>query len=154
MDHRLYRSRDNSIVAGVCGGLGAYLGIDPTFVRIFFILLAWSNGLGLLVYLLLWIIVPRQDRPRTASLGEAARDGADEIARHARAVGEEFRQAVQNPHPRAAQYIGIGLIIFGVITLLGRLQVPWLGWLEPEVIWPVLLIMAGLAILIRRWKGD
>ena len=57
--HRLYRSCKDKILGGVCGGIAEYLGIDPTIVRILWIIgtLAW--GFGILLYIILWIIVPR-----------------------------------------------------------------------------------------------
>lgn len=54
---RLYKSRKNKVVGGVCGGLGEYFGIDPIIVRLVFLGLLIS-GPGLLVYLLAWIFVP------------------------------------------------------------------------------------------------
>ena len=57
---QLYRSRENRMIGGVCGGLGEYLGVDPTLVRIGFILgslLGWVGALGL-IYLVMLIIVP------------------------------------------------------------------------------------------------
>lgn len=55
---KLYRSRDNRIIAGVCGGLGEYFGIDPTWVRLIFILLFFAGGAAFLIYIILWLIVP------------------------------------------------------------------------------------------------
>jgi phage shock protein C len=55
---RLYRSRTNRWLAGVCGGLGQYFGLDPTVIRVLFALLALVVGGGFLLYLLLWIIIP------------------------------------------------------------------------------------------------
>ena len=58
---RLYRSGRNAMIAGVCGGLAEYFNIDPTLVRLAFVLLAFATGFfpALLLYLILWIIVPR-----------------------------------------------------------------------------------------------
>ena len=55
---KLYRSRDNKMIAGVCAGLAKHLGIDPLLVRIFFVLLIFANGIGIILYLLLLILVP------------------------------------------------------------------------------------------------
>ncbi len=56
---KLYRSRTDKMVAGVCGGLGKYLSIDPTLIRLIFALLVFFGvGSGLLVYLVLMIVVP------------------------------------------------------------------------------------------------
>ena len=55
---RLYRSSNEKMIAGVCGGLGDYMGLDPTVVRLIFILLFIMGGQGLLIYLILWLIMP------------------------------------------------------------------------------------------------
>ena len=56
---KLYRSRTDKMIAGVCGGLGKYLGIDPTLVRLAFVLLVlFGVGSGLLVYIIMLLIVP------------------------------------------------------------------------------------------------
>jgi phage shock protein PspC (stress-responsive transcriptional regulator) len=56
---RLYRSTESKVIAGVCGGLGAYFNIDPVILRIIFVLLTFVNGVGLLAYIILWIAVPK-----------------------------------------------------------------------------------------------
>lgn len=55
---KLYRSRKEKIIAGVCGGLAEHFGIDPTWIRLIFILLAILGGTAVLVYLIMWLIVP------------------------------------------------------------------------------------------------
>ena len=59
---RLYRSRDERMIAGVCGGLGEYLNTDPTVIRIIFVVLAIIGvGFGgLILYLAMWLIVPEE----------------------------------------------------------------------------------------------
>ncbi len=57
MQRKLYRSRSDIILGGVCAGLGQYFDVDPTVVRVVFVLLGLS-GHGLLLYLVLWLIVP------------------------------------------------------------------------------------------------
>jgi phage shock protein C len=55
---KLYRSRTHRMVAGVCGGLAEYFNIDATLIRALFVLLAVFGGSGLLIYIVMWIIVP------------------------------------------------------------------------------------------------
>jgi phage shock protein C len=55
---KLYRSRSTRMIAGVCGGLAEYFNIDATLVRVLFLLLAVFGGTGLVIYLVMWIIVP------------------------------------------------------------------------------------------------
>ncbi len=55
---KLYRSRSDRMVAGVAGGLAEYFSIDPTIVRLAFVLLALMGGPGLIIYIIMWIVVP------------------------------------------------------------------------------------------------
>lgn len=55
---RLYRSREERMFAGICGGLGEYFSVDPTLIRVLFVLLGLVVGGGILAYLILWILVP------------------------------------------------------------------------------------------------
>lgn len=55
---RLYRSRQDRIIAGVCGGLAEYFAIDPIWTRLAFILLFFIGGSALIIYLIMWLIVP------------------------------------------------------------------------------------------------
>ena len=57
---KLYRSRTNRKLAGVCGGLADYFTLDPTLIRVLFVVLAVLGGSGILIYLAMWIIVPNQ----------------------------------------------------------------------------------------------
>ncbi len=65
MARRLYRSRTEKMIGGVCGGLAEVLDLDPTIVRVVFVLLALLGGHGILLYLILWIVMPRQDQIKT-----------------------------------------------------------------------------------------
>jgi phage shock protein PspC (stress-responsive transcriptional regulator) len=59
-EKRLYRSRTERQLAGVCGGFAEYFGWDPTLVRVGWILLTLLGGSGLLLYLIFWLIMPEQ----------------------------------------------------------------------------------------------
>jgi phage shock protein C len=57
---KLYRSRTNRMLAGVCGGLAQYFTMDPTLMRVLFLVLTVFGGAGPLIYLVMWIIVPNE----------------------------------------------------------------------------------------------
>jgi phage shock protein PspC (stress-responsive transcriptional regulator) len=57
---RLYRSRTDRKLAGVCGGLAQYFNTDATLIRVLFVVLALLGGPGLVIYLLMWILVPEE----------------------------------------------------------------------------------------------
>jgi phage shock protein C len=75
MQRKLERSRMDSRIAGVCGGLGEYLDVDPTLIRLAFVLLTLYGGHGVLLYIILWLVTPLQEGAATlpqATAHEAA----------------------------------------------------------------------------------
>ena len=118
------RSRTNRVIAGVCGGIGARLGIDATIVRIAFVALALA-WVGVPLYLLGWILLPQPPAPA---------DGTepDRVAPPARIAAR-----------RAA---GMALIVAGTVLLVRHLGVA----LPDTVIWPALCVAFGLGIVVWR----
>lgn len=55
---KLYRSRNDRVIAGVCGGLGAYFNVDPIWVRLLFVLFFFAGGSAFVIYLFMWLLVP------------------------------------------------------------------------------------------------
>lgn len=58
---QLRRSRKNRIIAGVCGGFAEYFGVDPTLVRLIWVLITLAWGAGLLLYIIAWLIMPEEE---------------------------------------------------------------------------------------------
>lgn len=58
-ERRLYRDSDDILIAGVCSGIAAYFGIDPTVVRLLFVLLLFFHGIAFPIYIILWIVIPK-----------------------------------------------------------------------------------------------
>ncbi|HRW64093.1 MAG TPA: PspC domain-containing protein [Bacteroidales bacterium] len=91
---RLYRDPDNRILGGVCSGMGAYLNIDPIIVRIIFILLAIPGmGSGIVIYLILWIVIPEA---LTATQKLEMRGEPITIENITKAVRDEFESVRKN----------------------------------------------------------
>jgi phage shock protein PspC (stress-responsive transcriptional regulator) len=61
MEKTLRRSRTDKMVAGICGGLGKYFGLDSTILRLVFVLLLIFAGTGLLAYLIMWLVIPYEN---------------------------------------------------------------------------------------------
>ena len=102
-----------AMLGGVCSGLGTYLNIDPVWVRLFFVLLVVTSGVGVLLYLILWIVVPREDKV-TEKDGVTVIQPSD-VGDKARLMGEEIREAANRNNPNLPLYIGIGLIVVVVL---------------------------------------
>jgi len=60
MEKRLQRSRTEKMLGGVCGGLAEYFNVDPTLVRVIWIAITLLAGVGILLYIILWLVVPLQ----------------------------------------------------------------------------------------------
>jgi phage shock protein C len=123
MDKKLYRSRRNSMIGGVCGGLGEYLNVDPTIMRLVAVLLIFADGIGLLAYIIAWIIIPRNPELE------------------AEIVTSE-RSELNRLLP------GLALILLGLIFLLNNL-IPWFRF---RYLWPLILIVLGIFILIKAQR--
>lgn len=142
------------MIEGVCGGLALYLNIDSTLVRLFFVLLALANtGVAVIAYLILWIIMQAEGQPARSSVSDAVRTGTQEMAEKARTLGDDLRNTVQNRPRDIGLIFGVALIVFGAIFLLQNMNIPWLRWLTIDLLWPVLLILGGLALIVRQVKG-
>lgn len=63
MDTRLVRSRNDKLIAGVCGGIARALGVDSTVVRLVFVLSVFAVGVSPLIYVILWIVMPEEAAP-------------------------------------------------------------------------------------------
>jgi len=147
MKKRLYRSELNKVIAGVCGGLGDYLGIDPVFIRIFFILWTVLGEMGVLAYLILWVVMPTQS---AAEAGEAL--SRENLGGHVRSMGNEIGEIVRQPSAELITFAGAGLIVWGMVSLLRSIGFDWVIWDYSQYLWPALLIIAGVVVLLRTWR--
>ena len=141
-DIKLYRSISDRMIGGVCGGLGVFLSIDPVFIRLLFVLLLFGTDFGLILYLLLWILIPEE--------GKAYGFKEESFSTKIRSMGDDIQGAVTQPHPQAGLILGIGLIAIGGLMFIDRLNLSWLDWFNFDVLWPVLLVAGGIMLLFRR----
>ncbi|MGC9347977.1 MAG: PspC domain-containing protein [Anaerolineae bacterium] len=147
--NRITRSRSDRMIAGVCGGLAEYLRIDATLVRLFFVLLALGEGIGVLLYVILWLIMPDEEEA-DRRIDTTVREGAAEMGQRAVGIGNDLRRAATHPHPQTIVLIGAVLIFMGAFYLLDNLNIPGLQWLDIDLLWPLLLIIGGVALLVRQ----
>lgn len=147
MENRLYRSQQDRIIGGVCGGLAKYLSIDTVLVRLFFIVFALVGGIGPLIYIVLWIVVPEEGSVYGGATRPYAVDG-EVIKEKVESFGEEFSRVVNQPSKKTGLYVGIGLILIGAYIFLKNLNIPWLEWINTNIILAGLIIVAGVALLV------
>lgn len=147
---QLYRSESNRMIGGVAGGLGEYFDIDPTLVRLAFILLTLSGGSGILLYVVLWIIIPTQSSGQQAATRDTMKDNAKEVEAKAKHFAKEAEHAANGPESR--KWLGVVLVILGawlLLTNLGFLS----GWLISRL-WPLIFIVIGVSVLSRSSRHE
>jgi phage shock protein PspC (stress-responsive transcriptional regulator) len=141
------------MIAGVCGGLARYLQIDATLVRLFFVLVTLAGGSGILAYFILWLVVPVEGAPANYGTEQTIHTGAEEMAQRANQLGQELRSGNGQSGRQAALIVGGVLIFFGLLFLMQNVAGWWFPWFSFGTLWPLLLIIAGAALLWRRTKG-
>ncbi len=92
MQKRLHRSKSERMIGGVAGGLAEYFDTDPSLVRLVFALLFVFGGSGVLLYLILWVILPVEDRTYD-SPQDVTRENTQEITQRAKQFGEDVKSA-------------------------------------------------------------
>ena len=142
---RLYRDPENAVIGGVCGGLGAYFNLDPVWIRLMFVLALILQGFGLLVYAILWIVVPaaRSTSQKLEMKGEKVTVQSIE-----KSVREEFDKVKENLKnvPDSRAYRQARSAAGEVIHVIGQVLVAIIKVVL--VIIGVGLVIAGIALLI------
>ena len=158
--NKLRRSKRESVIGGVAGGLGDYFNTDPVIFRILFVVLAFTGGGGVFIYLLMWIFVPKEDivfepqnnQNHNTRENDSTHDNeTDEFGQqNANADNTEDDPATfgedkisEIPKKNGSLLGGTILIIVGGFFLADDFF-PWFNW---EYLWPIALIVAGLAII-------
>jgi phage shock protein PspC (stress-responsive transcriptional regulator) len=147
---RLTRDTQHAVLGGVAAGFGQYLQVDPVLARLAFVLLAFVNGLGILFYLVCWLLMPRADAAGAATpVGTAATAGFETLREAGSQIAAEVRQGV--PDPASAQLaIGSVLIVAGSLILLHNLGwLHWPDWMRFETLWPLLLVALGVGLVLK-----
>jgi phage shock protein PspC (stress-responsive transcriptional regulator) len=155
---RLFRSRKDALIAGVCGGLAEYFDVDPSLVRLVFILAVFLGGAGLVVYIVAWFIVPENpEQSPTASFvknQQMKEEVVGELKRLGSSLAEKFEATVEDgeerPERRSTVFVGLALIVIGAAFFLKN----FIPWLALESLWPVLLIGVGVLLLIGAARRE
>ena len=136
---KIYRSETDKMLAGVAGGLGEYFEVDSTLIRIIFVLLTIFGGSGILIYIILWILVPSESYINSSS-DDTIKANAQEMKKKAKTFANEF--STENPH---RGWFGAIIIVIGILFLTDNL-----GFLRFSVVWPVVLIAIGAMLLLKE----
>ena len=153
MKNRLYRSRQDRVIGGVAGGLAKYFNLDPLLVRILFIAFTIFHGAGILLYIIMWIVVPDEiivppvfntDEPPSGN-NETKTEDNDAKTFQTTDQNSTFNQFnYQYPKRRGSLIGGIILITLGMIFLADRIF-PFFDFGD---IFPILLVFVGVILIV------
>jgi phage shock protein PspC (stress-responsive transcriptional regulator) len=135
---RLYRIKSQGVLGGVCAGLAEYFAIDVILARVVFVLLALFGGGGVLIYIVLWVVIPRQPDfvyNQSSEPGNGNKAGDDDVE-----VIYENKPARQT---NTGLIAGVILILLGLLFLGDRL----LPWYNIADLWPLILVAVGVLLI-------
>jgi phage shock protein C len=136
VNRRLYRCRENRVIAGVASGVAEFFGLDATLVRVLWFLSIFFGGVSLLLYIGLAIIVPLEPLPA----GAAAATDAVEPHRHGAVGGGRW-----------VTFFGIALILLGSLALLNAVA-PTIA--TARYLWPLFFIGIGAVLVYGAMRRD
>ena len=146
------RPREGRLISGVCAGLGEAYTLDPTLIRLAFLLLALAYGLGLILYGLLWLLLPEVGQRHAQSLREVARQNVgtfqEELQLSGQRLSTAWRRFGRQPWPRPfnRRWIALALMVAGAMALLASCGV--YHWLTPLRAFGLAVIAVGGAVLL------
>jgi phage shock protein PspC (stress-responsive transcriptional regulator) len=137
VNRRLYRCRENRVIAGVASGVAEFFGLDPTLVRVLWFLSIFFGGVSLLLYIGLAIIVPLEPLAAGAATGPVE---SAEPHRHGPGGGGRW-----------VTFFGIALILLGSLALLNA-ALP--GIAAARYLWPLFFIGLGTVLVVGAMRRD
>lgn len=151
MPRKLTRDTRGAVLAGVAAGFGRYLDVDPVLARLGFVLLAFVNGLGVLIYLAGWALMPREEgtAPEGAAASTPAAAGFDSLREAGNQLAAEVHKVTADT-ASAQLSIGSVLVVTGAVLLAHNLGwLHWPYWMRFETLWPLLLVALGLGLVLK-----
>ncbi len=132
----LHRSSKNTVIAGVCGGLGEYFDIDPVLFRLLFVAVTLLGGSGVLIYIILWLVIP-EDTSKAKDTDDTLKENASDMRR----TGERLVKEANTDKGRL--WIGLIIVLIGLFFLLDNFIS------IKQFFLPSIVILAGLIVIIK-----
>lgn len=143
---KLYRSKTDRIIFGVCGGLGEYFEVDPLILRILFILLTFTGGSGIIIYIILAILIPdaNDQKSKGKSISDA-QEKTQELAEDIKGNGNWFK-SVRNIIGLIIVFIGLDILFEQVFNINPFSFVNW------SIVLALIIILIGLKVIFGNKK--
>lgn len=155
MGSKMKRSKHDKKIAGVCGGIGEFLEIDPTIVRLGFVFATFFGGIGPIAYIILLFVMPENDSYKSSNFFDEDNDihtdykmgdyDSDKDFTHVMGDSMDFDSSNSK---KTSAFLGISLILLGVLLLIKQF-IPKINFVE---LLPALLVLIGLIIVFRNGR--
>lgn len=137
----LYRSSKDVMIGGVAAGLGQYLKIDPTIVRLLFVLMVVVGGSGVLLYIILWIVLPSDEHIMSNEIHHTMEENNQHEQKQKNQLNTDENKYKKKDD--GSLIAGLILIALGVIFLVIR----YFPRIDFGDLWPIILIIIGIVLL-------
>lgn len=143
MEKKLTRSRRHKVFGGVCGGLAQYFNIDPIIIRIIFVVLTIAQGMGILAYIIMWIVIPEEPFEQAYPLDPSI-TGTD----NANSGQSDFMASMPPKKENGKLILGIILIGIGIVFMADR----FLPYFDFSDVFPFALVVIGASLLFNSFN--
>jgi len=154
MGRQLHRSKTNKVIAGVCGGLGEYFGIEPTLIRLIWAVICLPFIPALIAYIVAAIVIPEGTGAGTAGSTRQPPQNADEFSNWDEEAAKWKEPAVEWKDPTRTGSDRTGVFIGGILIVLGGafLAKEFFHWFNFRYFWPLVFIGIGALIIYKGWR--
>jgi len=145
MNKKLYRSRKEKMLGGVCGGLAEYFNVDPTLVRIIFVVSLFAGGTGVIAYIILLNVVPQEPIifPAASTESKETEQSSSDMS-----PNEIYFKILEEKRQKRTVFFGAGLVIIGIIFLADN----FIRHFYFSDLFSLILIGIGIALLLNSRK--
>lgn len=150
MNKKLYRSAKDRMIGGVAAGLGEYFDIDPTIVRVLFVVTLFLGGTGIIAYLILWIIVPEEPIKFPSSTVNEEQSKGNIPKEENQFNAKEYYSSLDRQREKRRTIAGFILLGLGLIFLADN----FIPRIRIGDFWPLILVLAGIAILVNAKRNN
>lgn len=137
MEKKLYKSANDKVLAGVCGGIGEYFAVDSVIIRLLWVVFTLMGGAGLIAYIIAAIIMPAN--PSYSDLTES----------YTRTEESGYNGERRSSSGSGAMILGVILVVFGVFVLVKDF-IPYIPWIPRDFIPAAILIGLGIFFIVRK----
>jgi phage shock protein PspC (stress-responsive transcriptional regulator) len=148
-NRRLYRDPENSVIGGVCGGLSAYFSVDPVIFRLLFVIFFFAGGASILVYAILWIVLPRADSAAQKLEMRGEKVNVSNLEKKIREEYDNVKENVKEGYSKAKNsdtYIKTERAASDFFDVLGKILLVFVKVIL--IIIGTSLVIAGIGLLI------